>query len=118
MQTEAALACVLAGQPIHAAPPLAVPLSATAFQRAVWDAIKRIPPGRTCSYGELAARIGRPRAARAVGQACGANPWPLLVPCHRVLAADGTVGGFSAGLEWKRRLLQIEGVLPAGESEG
>ncbi|RME94929.1 MAG: methylated-DNA--[protein]-cysteine S-methyltransferase [Verrucomicrobia bacterium] len=117
-QTEEALSRALAGKPVEVGPPMAVPAWATPFQRAVWEALRRIPPGRTCTYGGLAARIGRPRAARAVGQACGANPWPVLVPCHRVLAADGRLGGFSAGLEWKRRLLEAEGAWPTPGRRG
>lgn len=81
-----------------------------AFHRRVYDAARRIGPGRTCSYGELAEALGEPRAARPVGQALGANPFALIVPCHRVLAARGASGGFSApgGVETKRRLLEIE----------
>jgi O-6-methylguanine DNA methyltransferase len=81
----------------------------TPFQRAVWDAIRSIPRGETRSYRWIAERIGRPNAVRAVGQAVGSNPWPLLVPCHRVIAADGRIGGFAGGLEMKRRLLGLEG---------
>jgi methylated-DNA-[protein]-cysteine S-methyltransferase len=83
-----------------------------AFSRRVYDQARRIPIGSTVGYGELAARVGSPRAARAVGQALGKNPWPLIVPCHRVLAANGKLTGFSApgGLATKRRLLAIEGV--------
>jgi len=72
--------------------------------------MQRIPAGHTRSYGELAADIGKPKAVRAVGGACGANPIPLLVPCHRVLAAGGKIGGFSGGLDWKRKLLAREEV--------
>jgi len=98
---------VLAGKPPGRLPPL--DLSAgTDFQRAVWEALRRIPPGQTRGYGEVAGEIGSPRAARAVGQACGANPIPLLIPCHRVLAAGGKLGGFSGGLDWKRLLLKRE----------
>ena len=80
------------------------------FQRQVWLTAREIPWGQTCSYGELAERMGRSRgAARAVGQALGANPVPIVVPCHRILAADGSLGGFGAGLEWKRELLRVEG---------
>jgi len=68
-----------------------------------------IPPGQTRSYGEIARAIGNPKAVRAVGGACGANPIPVLVPCHRVLAAHRKIGGFSSGLDWKRQLLAIEG---------
>lgn len=70
----------------------------------------RIPPAQTRSYGEIARTIGKPKAVRAVGSACGANPIPVLVPCHRVLAANRKIGGFSGGLAWKRTLLAREGV--------
>lgn len=83
--------------------------SGTAFQREVWSAILHIPFGRTLSYSELAKNIGRPSAVRAVGVACGANPLPLIIPCHRVVKTDGTSGGFSAGVKWKRKLLAMEG---------
>jgi methylated-DNA-[protein]-cysteine S-methyltransferase len=81
------------------------------FYRQVYEAARRIPAGATLTYGELAARVGAPGAARAVGQAMGRNPWPLIVPCHRVLAAGGRTGGFSApgGVATKLRLLRIEG---------
>ena len=81
-----------------------------AFERCVYDVARSIPPGRTLTYGEIAKRIGEPGAARAVGQALGANPFPIVVPCHRVLGADGKVGGFSArgGVETKIRILAIE----------
>ena len=78
------------------------------FQRAVWQATRDIPRGQTCSYGELAARVGRPGAARAVGQAMARNPWPIIVPCHRVVASDGGLGGYGGGLDMKRRLLRLE----------
>lgn len=80
------------------------------FHRRVYLAARTIPPGRTMSYGELAARLGEPDAARAVGAALGANPFAIIVPCHRVLAAGGRAGGFSApgGVDTKRRLLEIE----------
>ena len=83
-----------------------------AFDRRVYDAVRAVPPGSTVTYGELAARVGEPRGAREVGAALGRNPCPLIVPCHRVLAADGRPGGFSApgGVETKLRLLGIEGV--------
>jgi O-6-methylguanine DNA methyltransferase len=80
----------------------------TDFQRQVWQAIAGIPPGKTKTYGELAQTIGRPRACRAVANACGKNPLPLFIPCHRVVAANGRIGGFSAGLPWKRLLLSAE----------
>ncbi len=82
----------------------------TPFQQSVWRAITNIPHGTTVSYGELARRLGKPRAARAVGMALGANPVCIVAPCHRVLAANGKLGGFSAGLHWKRKLLALEGV--------
>ncbi len=77
------------------------------FHIRVWRALCAVPYAQTVSYGELAARAGSPLAARAVGQACGANPVPILVPCHRVLAAN-SLGGFSSGLDWKIRLLELE----------
>jgi len=86
------------------------PPRGTAFQRRVWQALCELEPGETVGYGELARRIGHPRAARAIGQAVGANPWAPLVPCHRVLAGDGSVGGYSGGLGAKRALLSLEGI--------
>ena len=81
------------------------------FHRRVYDVTRAIKPGTTLSYGEIASRIGEPDAARAVGQALGRNPIPIIVPCHRVLAADGKTGGFSApgGTATKLQLLAIEG---------
>jgi O-6-methylguanine DNA methyltransferase len=81
-----------------------------AFHRRVYAVARKIPPGATFSYGEIAARLGTPGAARAVGQALGRNPFAIIVPCHRVLAAGGKVGGFTAngGVTTKRRLLAIE----------
>jgi len=84
----------------------------TEFQLAVWQALRRIPYGRTWSYAELAQRIGRPRAMRAVGAANGANPLPIVVPCHRVIGADGSLTGFGGGLPAKQLLLELEGALP------
>lgn len=81
------------------------------FFRTVLDACRAIPPGATLGYGELAAQVGRPGGARAVGQAMARNPTPLLVPCHRVLAGGQRLGGFTGGLAMKRRLLAHEGVL-------
>ncbi len=82
----------------------------TTFQQSVWYATAEIPYGDAATYGELAQRIGNPGAARAVGSALGANPVCIVVPCHRVLATKGNLGGFSAGLHWKRFLLGIEGI--------
>ncbi|CAN5754777.1 methylated-DNA--[protein]-cysteine S-methyltransferase [soil metagenome] len=94
-----------------------VPVNArgTAFQREVWDALRRIPCGATCSYAQLAADVGRPGAPRAVGQANARNPIPILIPCHRVVASDGSLGGYMGdwgmgeGLAIKRWLLGHEG---------
>lgn len=80
----------------------------TAFQRQVWSALRRIPSGETRSYTWLARQVKRPRAVRAAGAACGANPLLILIPCHRILCSDGALGGFSAGLPWKRKLLALE----------
>jgi AraC family transcriptional regulator of adaptative response/methylated-DNA-[protein]-cysteine methyltransferase len=85
-------------------------LSGTAFQKSVWKELQRIPAGATRSYGEVARAIGKPKAFRAVAQACGANPVPVLIPCHRVIAGDGGLGGFTGGLHIKRALLGAEGV--------
>lgn len=89
-----------------------VVLTGTAFQRAVWRVMQKIPAGKVLSYGDVAAKIGKPKAARAIGMACGANPVPYLVPCHRVIAAGGKIGGFSGGegLPVKRALLAAEGI--------
>lgn len=87
-----------------------IDLSGTPFQLAVWHAAREIPAGTIITYGELARRIGRPKAVRAVGTALGANPVPLLVPCHRVVGADGALCGFTAGLDMKRMLLALEGI--------
>ena len=85
--------------------------SGTKFQQAVWNELKKIPRGQTRTYGEIAAAMGHPKAARAVGSACGANPLPLFIPCHRAVAAKG-LGGFSCGLPWKKLLLEIEACEP------
>ena len=82
----------------------------TDFQHAVWAELRRIPPGETRTYGEIARALGRPGASRAVGRANATNPLPIVVPCHRVVGADGSLTGFAGGLGWKRRLLAIEGV--------
>jgi len=109
--TARAVNQLLAGRKLSALPPLDL-TSGTPFQQAVWRALRRIAPGATQSYAGIARAVGSPGAARAVGQACGANPIPLLVPCHRVLASGGRLGGFSRGLAWKRKLLAREGRWP------
>ncbi len=87
---------------------LQLDLRGTDFQLKVWDALLELEYGETCSYSDIAARVGRPNAVRAVGSANGANPVSLVVPCHRVIAADGTLGGYGGGLVLKRRLLAME----------
>ncbi|MEO6679117.1 MAG: methylated-DNA--[protein]-cysteine S-methyltransferase, partial [Pseudomonas sp.] len=83
-------------------------LAGSAFQRKVWAALQQIPLGQTASYGDIAHRLGQPKAFRAVANACGANPIAVIVPCHRVLRQDGSLGGFRWGLERKRQLLDRE----------
>ena len=80
----------------------------TPFQREVWSTLRAIPYGETVSYGELARQLGRPAASRAVGAANGRNPIPIVIPCHRVVGADGSLTGFGGGLAIKRRLLELE----------
>lgn len=103
-----------------ARPPLDLPLrpEGTAFQRAVWAALPKIPYGETMSYGALAEALGRPKAFRAVGAANGANPIPILLPCHRVVGANGTLTGFGGGLPTKEFLLAHEGALQPGPRQG
>ena len=84
-------------------------LQGTPFQLRVWQELRKIPYGETISYLELATRLGNPKATRAVGQANANNPIPLIIPCHRVIAADGSLGGYSSGLDRKRWLLRHEG---------
>lgn len=83
----------------------------TPFQRRVLKAVREIPYGSTCTYGAIARRVENPRAARAVGNALGCNRVPLVIPCHRVIKGDGTLGGFTGGLKWKEYLLSLEGIL-------
>lgn len=87
---------------------LPISLDGSPFQQAVWQALQAVPYGHTCSYGEIAAAIGNPLSARAVGNACGSNPIAIIIPCHRIIAAGGKIGGFSSGLDIKRRLLALE----------
>ena len=106
--TAAALESLLLGQAPQKLPPLDLSC-ATEFQQSVWRQLLKIPPGQTRSYSEIARRLAKPGASRAVGSACGANPIPVIVPCHRVLAAHRRIGGFSGGPGWKQHLLRIEG---------
>ncbi|MCL2629694.1 MAG: MGMT family protein [Alphaproteobacteria bacterium] len=91
-------------------------LKGTDFQKKVWAELMKIPRGTTISYAELARRIGHPKAVRAVGTAVGKNPYPIKIPCHRVIASNGTIGGFALGLDMKRKLLKDEGVTIKDES--
>lgn len=102
-----ALAAFFAGA-LHAIDAIEVRTAGRAFQRRVWSALRQIPAGVTESYGELARAIGKPGAARAVGLANGANPVVVVVPCHRVIGADGSLTGFGGGIERKRWLLEHE----------
>jgi methylated-DNA-[protein]-cysteine S-methyltransferase len=88
-------------------------LEGTPFEREVWAAVARVGYGQTATYGEIAARLGRPGSARAVGAANGRNPVALVIPCHRVVGARGALTGYAYGLERKRALLELEGVLLA-----
>ncbi len=92
--------------------------SGTPFQQDVWRTARSIPYGETRSYGWIAAVIGRPKASRAVGQAMGRNPLAIIIPCHRVLAGDGGLGGFGGGLNMKRRLLMIESTVAGSQDPG
>ena len=91
-----------------AAPELPIDVAGTAFQEAVWRELRKIPPGETRSYAEIAAAIGQPKAVRAVGSANGDNHVAVLIPCHRVIRSDGTLGGYAGGLDRKRKLLEAE----------
>jgi methylated-DNA-[protein]-cysteine S-methyltransferase len=104
------IVCLLAGKPVDLSR-IALDMSdVPEFNRNVYAVARTIPPGETLTYGEVATRLGDPSAARTVGQALGANPFPIVVPCHRVLAANGGTGGFSArgGVDTKMRMLSIE----------
>jgi methylated-DNA-[protein]-cysteine S-methyltransferase len=90
----------------------------TAFRQSVWSILRRIPLGETVTYGEIAKELGKPLAARAVGQAVGSNPLCPIIPCHRVLASGGALGGFYFGLPLKRRLLELEGCQKHGAGAG
>ena len=95
-------------------------LKGTEFQKKVWSAIAKIAKGKTITYKELAKQIGRPRAVRAVGNAVGANPTPIMIPCHRVIRSDGQLGGYSSkgGIKTKIKLLKSEGIILVGKRKG
>lgn len=82
----------------------------TPFQKKIWRQLSGLLPGQMIAYGRLASETGHPKASRAVGQAVGANPLPIIIPCHRVIASDGSLGGFAWGLATKRKLLELEGI--------
>jgi methylated-DNA-[protein]-cysteine S-methyltransferase len=107
--TRAALSGYFAGD-LAGLAAIAWRVAGTAFQRKVWNGLRTIPPGTTTSYGALAAQLGMPKAVRAVGFANGSNPISIVVPCHRVIGADGSLTGYGGGLPRKRWLLQHEGV--------
>ena len=90
---------------------------ATDFQKAVWSEIDKIPFGQTRSYKEIALALGKPNASRAVANACGKNPYPVIIPCHRVIRSDGKMGGYSGkgGTKMKKNLLKKEGVILGNE---
>ncbi len=111
----AAVGRIASGRPPDLEVPLDVP--ASRFRRRVWEALRRVPRGETRTYGEVAASLGRPRAARAVGQACAANPVALLVPCHRVVPSAGGVGGYRWGAARKRALLRAEADLRTSRAD-
>jgi AraC family transcriptional regulator of adaptative response/methylated-DNA-[protein]-cysteine methyltransferase len=102
---ESIVARIAGGEPPH---PVPLDVRATAFRIRVWEALRAIPRGETRSYGEIARAIGSPKAVRAVGSACATNPTPIVVPCHRVIREDGTLGGYRYGLDRKRALLARE----------
>ena len=106
--TEAALKNYCAGKKPGKLPPL--DFVGTDFQRSVWREMIKIPYGKTKSYGDIAKAVRNPKAVRAVGGVCGSNPIPVFIPCHRVLAANNKIGGFSSGLGWKTKLLELEGI--------
>lgn len=109
-QAQTQLAEYFAGQRSQFDLPLTL-VTGTAFQQAVWQALLPIPFGSTCSYGELAGGIGKPSAVRAVGAAVGRNPLTIIVPCHRVIGANGSLTGYAGGLSRKTALLQLEGAI-------
>ena len=111
---EAALAAI---EHPTSAPELPIDVRGTAFQEAVWRELRRIPVGETRSYADIAAAVGQPKAVRAVGTANGSNPVAVLVPCHRVVRSDGSLGGYAGGIERKRRLLDAEAAAPRRQGQ-
>ena len=113
----AAIAALLRGEPVDLSGTVLDETRVPEFHRRVYGIARAIPPGRTLTYGEIAERLGDPGAARDVGRALGDNPFPIVVPCHRVLAANGKLGGFSApgGTATKLKLLRIEGAEAAAQ---
>lgn len=109
-EIASAITALLEGR--SAAGEIPVAVGGTPFQRRVWEELRRIPRGATVTYAQLAARVGRPGAARAVGSAVARNPITIVVPCHRVVGADGSLTGYSGGIERKRALLALEGAGP------
>jgi len=99
------------GKAIECGPEILRACEVSPFERSVYEALLKVAFGATVSYGELARRCARQAGARAVGRALAANPLPIFIPCHRVVRADGRIGGFGAGLLWKRRLLRHEGLV-------
>ncbi len=108
----AAVVALLEGEMPHAGLPLDI--RATAFQRRVWTELMGIPAGATRTYGEIARRLGKPGAQRAVGRACATNPVSLLIPCHRAVREDGGLGGYRWGLDRKETLIEAERTRAAG----
>ena len=118
-EVAAIVSDLAAGRRRAEAATLPLDVQATAFRRRVWEALRRIPFGETRSYGQIAAAVGAPGAARAVGTACAANPVAVVVPCHRVVGSDGSLHGYAYGLARKRRLLDAEaGASPAAPRLG
>ena len=108
-KTQKTIQAILIGRKPQALPPLDFS-SSTDFRRRVWEMLITIPAGTVWTYGEVAWSINQPRASRAVGGACGANPIPLIIPCHRVVGANRSLTGFSGGMKWKIYLLVAEGI--------
>lgn len=106
-EIQSALDNYFSGKPIAPQMPLS-PQGGTSFQRKVWKTLQSIPYGETCTYAWLARQVGSPQGVRAVGNACGKNPIPIFIPCHRIVGSNGSLGGFSSGLKWKKRLLALE----------